>query len=177
LLAGPAARFFLQRALHAEIPSGLGVDFHLRLPLAAVGAPVAAYFPDVAERLHCELLIPQQAAVANAIGAASGSVLQMVEVLIEPVYSVAGISGYTVHTPRERREFADLEAALVHARAVGAPMAQEAARRAGADDVVVQEERIDQSGSVAGTSDSLYLGSRLRFTAAARPRMATQEEF
>ncbi len=175
LLEGRGTCFFLDRALHPDRASALEVRCSLRLPLAAIGAPVGAYFPKVAEKLGVELLIPEHAGVANAIGAASGSVVQSVEVLVEPEYNVAGIGGYTVHTSEERREFGQLDAALAFAENAGQRLAAEAARRAGAEEIVVRTERHDQSGSVAADlGDSLYLGSRLRFTAAGRPRMATQ---
>ena len=174
LLEGAGARFFLERALHPERPSALQVDCRLRLPLAAVGAPVGAYFPQLAERLHCELLIPEQAGVANAIGAAAGSVFQTVDVLVEPQYNVGGIGGYTVHTTEEQREYADLEQAIAYAREAGVRLARAAAARAGAEAAIVEEERTDHSGTVAEGRDSLYLGTRLRFTAAARPRLAVQ---
>ena len=173
LLAGQGSEFFLQRALHPERGSALGIRFRLRLALGAIGAPVAAYFPLVAEKLGAELVIPEHAGVANAVGAASGSVVQRVEVLVEPEDDLTGIVGYRAHTPGERREFKELAAALAYARQAGREHALEAARRAGAEDVVVEEERSDQSGSVAvGLGGSLYLGSRLSFTAIGRPRLA-----
>ena len=174
LLEGQAAQFFLQRALHPERPSTLKVRCRLELPVGAVGAPVRAYFPSMAEKLQAELLIPDHAEVANAIGAASGSVVQVVEIRIEPEYSVAGIRSYSVHTPEARREFTELAAALAYARQVGQRLAEEAGRRAGAEEVIVEEARTDQTGSLAEPGDSLYLGSCLRFTAAGRPRMAAE---
>lgn len=175
LLESAAASFFLERALHPARPSILGVGCQLRLPLAVIGAPVTAYFPAVAARLGAELLISDHAGVGNAVGAASGSIVQTVEVLIEPQYAITGITGYRVHTTEERREFRELEAALAYADAAGRRLALEAARRAGAGEPIVEVERHDQSGSVASDrGSSLYLGTRLRFTAAGRPRMAAE---
>jgi len=177
LLEAKGTRFFLERALHpSRNGSALGVSCRLLPPLAAIGAPVAAYFPQVAEKLAAELVIPPHAGVANAVGAASGSVVQSAEVQVDPQYTVAGISGYSVYTSEERREFTDLEEALAYAREAGRRLALELAQRAGAGQVVVEEERHDQTGSVAlDAGDSLYLGTRLRFTAAGRPRMAMEE--
>jgi N-methylhydantoinase A/oxoprolinase/acetone carboxylase beta subunit len=175
LLQSRAAGFFLGRALHPERGSALGVSCHLRLPVAAVGAPVRAYFPQLASRLQAELLIPEHAEVANAIGAASGGVVQSVEVVVEPEYNIAGIASYRVYSSAEMREFATLEEALAYASEAGRELAMAAARRAGAEDIVVHEEQQDQRGSLAEPGDSLYLGTRLRFTAAGRPRLAATE--
>jgi len=175
LLEGTGTRFFLDRALHPRHPSSLDVRCRLSLPLAAVGAPVRAYFPQVAERLGAELLISDYASVGNAIGAALGSVVKTVEVLVNANYDLAGIAGYVVHTPEERRSFADLAQALAYAEASGQRLAAEAAQRAGAVEAVVEAERLDQKGTVAaGRGAALYLGTRLRFTAAGRPRLGNE---
>ncbi len=175
LLGGSGTRFFLERALHPDRPSALGVGCQLRPPLAAVGAPVGAYFTQVAEKLGAELLIPEYADVGNAVGAASGSVVETVEVLVEPEYTALGIAGYSVHTPEERRHFAELDAALAYGEATGRRLAADAARRAGAEEAVVEERRHDQKGTVAADlGEALYLGSQLRFTAAGRPKMADE---
>ncbi|MDI7275445.1 MAG: hydantoinase/oxoprolinase family protein [Anaerolineae bacterium] len=176
LLEGRAAAFFLGRALHPERRSVLDVSCRLGLPIAAVGAPVRAYFPQMATRLGAELLIPEHAEVANAIGAASGGVVQTVEVRVEPEYDVTGIGSYQVYSSEDRREFVDLDEALSYAREAGRRLAVESARRAGAEEIVVHEERQDQRGSLAEPGDSLYLGTRLRFTAAGRPRMGVEEQ-
>ncbi len=175
LLQSRATAFFLGRALHPERGSTLQVSCHLRLPIAAVGAPVRAYFPQLASRLEAELLIPEHAGVANAIGAASGGVVQSVEVVVEPEYVVGGIASYRVYSSAAWREFGTLEEALAYAAEAGRELAMSAARRAGAEEIVVHEERQEQQGSLAEPGDSLYLGTRLRFTAAGRPRLAASE--
>ncbi|MEI9982755.1 MAG: hypothetical protein WDN69_05815 [Aliidongia sp.] len=40
----------------------LQVEYRLALPLVAIGAPVGGYYPQVAERLQAELVIPDHAA-------------------------------------------------------------------------------------------------------------------
>ena len=172
LLKEAGSRFFLERALLPGSSSALDVRCQLRLPLAAIGAPVGAYFPEVARRLGTELLIPKLAGVGNAVGAASGSIVETVEVIVAPEYSSVGITGYRAHTPEERRQFDDLKTAVAYARATGRRLALDAAQRAGADEIVVEEERKDQRGTVdADFGASLYLGSRIRFTAVGRPRI------
>ena len=67
------SRFFLEEILRRD-KAGQPVEFsaRLNLPLVAVGAPVSAYFPEVAKRLNAELFIPSSAGVANAVGTVSG---------------------------------------------------------------------------------------------------------
>lgn len=69
------------------------LDFNL--PLIAIGAPVQAYLPEVAKKLGLKLNIPPNAEIANAIGAASGNVVELVQVLIQP----DGDERFYVHAP------------------------------------------------------------------------------
>lgn len=55
-----------QEGDHAE-GALVEVALTLRGPLAAVGAPTATYFPEVASRLHTCLCIPSRAETANAV--------------------------------------------------------------------------------------------------------------
>ena len=65
--------------------AGPGTLFHLNFatdyPLVGVGAPASTFFPESAGRLGIELLLPENAAVANAFGAVMGSVVQRSHVL------------------------------------------------------------------------------------------------
>lgn len=145
----------------------VGVSLTLRRPLVAIGAPVATYFPAVAESLHTRLVIPPHAGVANAVGAVVGSVMQTVRALIEPLEEAMG---YRVHLPEEVRDFTDLEQAAESARSLTAVAAEEAALRAGAAAVEVTVQRRDRTVEVMG--DTVFLESEITATAAGRPRLA-----
>ncbi|MGN1007838.1 MAG: hydantoinase/oxoprolinase N-terminal domain-containing protein, partial [Butyricicoccus sp.] len=71
-------------------------------PIVALGAPVAAWLPGVCQKLKAELLIPEHAEVANAVGAAVGQIIVTVEALIRPDQHH---TGYLVHTMQENRWF------------------------------------------------------------------------
>ena len=71
----------------------------LARPLIAIGAPVGAYYPEVARRLGAPLSIPEHAAVCNAVGAVAGVVSQTVEILVnQPTFKV-----FRVHDPAGSR--------------------------------------------------------------------------
>jgi N-methylhydantoinase A/oxoprolinase/acetone carboxylase beta subunit len=102
----------------------------LARPIVAIGAPVEAYYPDVARRLGAPLSIPEHAAVCNAVGAVAGVVSQSVEILVnQPTFNV-----FRVHDPAGSRDYPDSKAALDHAERVSRALALGAARRAGAAD-------------------------------------------
>jgi N-methylhydantoinase A/oxoprolinase/acetone carboxylase beta subunit len=183
----PTAALLLTRALDGDRAgrpvAELDLDFSLTLrrPVVAIGAPVEAYMPRVAERLHTQLLIPPHAEVANAVGAVAGGVVQRQRVLITPLEAEKGSSGWggsavRVHLPEGPRDFGDLEQAVAYASQVMRGWMENLARQAGAAQVEVQMVREDRDVMVkAGWGDRLYLGTDLTFTAVGRPSPAVQE--
>ena len=167
----PTAALLLERALGGAQDSALAYALTLRRPVVAIGAPVEAYMPQVAERLHTRLIIPPHAEVANAVGAVAGSVVQRQKVLITPL---EGGEMLRLHLPEGVLDFHDLEEAIATARKRMQPWMEALARQAGAGQVEVQMERQDTTALVrAGWGDELYLGTELVFTAAGRPSPAT----
>jgi len=152
-------------------PEGLvSVRLTLNRPLVAIGAPVATYYPAVAEALHTRLHIPPHAEVANAVGAVVGSVMQTVRALVAPLDEERG---YRVHLSEEVRDFAELEPAVEYARQEASARARALALRAGAASVQVNVTQRDHNVEISG--DTLFLGSEIAVTAAGRPRLQAQE--
>ena len=103
----PVVQFILQK----EHPL-LKVNLSLKKPIVAIGAPVRTWLPGVAEKLGAELIIPEHAEVANAIGAAVGEVVASVEVLIRPDQYH---KGFLVYAPLETLWYETLEEAEARA--------------------------------------------------------------
>lgn len=133
-------------------------------PIVAIGAPVGAYYPEIARRLGARLEIPEHAAVCNAVGAVAGVVTQSVDVLVnQPSFNL-----FRVHDPQGSADYNDVDAALGHARRVAEQLALEAARRAGAADPHVEIEVIEKRAHMEAGSD--YLAEALvRASATGRP--------
>ncbi len=90
------------------------LSFQLTVPLVAVGAPAAVYFPPAAEKLQGNLILPQHAEVANAVGAIISHVVEEVDVLIRPL----AVYGYRLFAPWGRLELKEEDLAQVKKRAV-----------------------------------------------------------
>jgi N-methylhydantoinase A/oxoprolinase/acetone carboxylase beta subunit len=166
----PTAAALLERALNGPRTGDLNCELTLRRPLVAIGAPVGAYVPRTAERLHTELIIPPHAEVANAVGAVAGGVVQRLRVLIS---SLDGGERFRLHLPDGVHDFDDLERAVDHAQQVMFARAEARARQAGAGQVEVQMARTDrQARLAAGWGQEVYLGTELIFTAVGRPSPA-----
>ena len=72
------------------------------VPVVAVGGPVKVYYEEVGKRLGCEVVFPPFFDVANAVGAATGVIAQVVTVTVEGdgsglfrVHGVAGVESFT----------------------------------------------------------------------------------
>jgi N-methylhydantoinase A/oxoprolinase/acetone carboxylase beta subunit len=121
-----------------------GRVFELRfapeLPLLAVGAPAAVFYPAVAERLGMTLVRPPFAEVANAVGAVLGRVVQRVRLTVTQLArgQVRLFAHDGVH------DFATPEVALVRARELAAEAAIALARQAGADGIEVTHDQATQ---------------------------------
>jgi N-methylhydantoinase A/oxoprolinase/acetone carboxylase beta subunit len=142
----------------------LGATLGLARPLVAIGAPVGAYYPEVARRLGAPLSIPTHAAVCNAVGAVAGVVSQTVEILVnQTTFKV-----FRVHDPAGSQDYPDPEPALEHAQRRSRELALAAARRAGATDPHVETRVTEKLAQVAPGAD--YLAEAVaRSTATGRP--------
>lgn len=159
----------------AGTPAGsdlIGVSLSLKRPLVAIGAPVATYYPDVAESLHTELVIPSHAEVANAVGAVVGSVTQSVRVLISPLDGGVRASGelFRVHCEDGVHDFHELEEAASFALEAAKTRAEKLARKAGASSVKVSVTREDHNAVAAG--EEFLVQSLITAAATGRPHLA-----
>ena len=168
------SELFVDRAIESPAAAGtpagsdlLGVSLNLKRPLVAIGAPVATYYPDVAESLHTELVIPSHAEVANAVGAVVGSIMQSVRVLISPM---DGGELFRVHCEDGVHDFHELEEAASFAVEAAKTRVEELARRAGASSVKVVADRKDHHAMAAG--EEFFVQSLVTATATGRPHLA-----
>jgi len=167
----PAAVALLTRALNGSAGSGLDCRLTLKRPVVAIGAPVEAYFPRTSAQLNTELVIPNHAGVANAVGAVAGGVVQQFRVLIHPLDSLESV--LRAHLPNEVHDFHDLETGVAYAEKVVTEYLAERTRQAGADHVEVKMHREDQIAPIAVQwGGEIYLGTQLTFTAVGRPSLA-----
>jgi N-methylhydantoinase A/oxoprolinase/acetone carboxylase beta subunit len=141
--------------------------FEIERPLVAIGAPVATYYPAIAERLDVRLSIPKHAEVANAVGAATAGIQQLVGILV----SRPDEHTYRVHLPEGFRDCEELDEAYAMAGEAAQRLARERAEQAGAIDIRVSEHRKD----LVFHSDegvAVFLESIVTAKALGRPKLA-----
>ena len=136
----------------------------LDLPLIALGASAAAYYPDIARLLGAELIVPPFSEVAGAVGAAAGSVRQRVMILVtQPKDGV-----FRIHLPDGLQDKGDLQEALALARTAATEMATRRATAAGAGQIETSlSEAIDEID--LGADKSLFLQAAINADATGTP--------
>ena len=93
----------------------LGCEISLKMPLVGIGAPAELFLPQVAELLHTEYISPPHYQVANAVGAAVGSVIAYQEAWVIPQSRNLRTVGYYVQSGNQRERFRTLQEALDYA--------------------------------------------------------------
>jgi hypothetical protein len=53
--------YFIEKALSPSAGQEFDCSYKLNMPIIGIGAPVEAWLPKVAEKLHTELIIPEHA--------------------------------------------------------------------------------------------------------------------
>lgn len=160
----PATSLAVDRALRGA--SGISrFSVALDRPLVGLGASASVYYPAIAAVLGAASVIPQDADVANAVGAVVGQVRAAVTVTVtspeDGRFVVAG-AGENVMLAGEER-------ALDAARERALTKAAERARLEGADEVVTSlSEEID-APQVEGSRK--FIEARIIATATGRPRI------
>jgi N-methylhydantoinase A/oxoprolinase/acetone carboxylase beta subunit len=111
----------------------------LNTPVVGIGAPAQSFYPAMSDYLDVEVVVPEHAEVANAVGAVVGMVRQSVQLTITPVSG----ERVMVHAPQEQREFEALEPAAAWAAEIATALATSKAEAAGGSEIKVTVDRSD----------------------------------
>lgn len=114
-------------------PTTARIDIGLSVPLIALGASAATYYPAVGHLLGTDVDIPEHADVANAIGAVVGRVRLRHEATI----AQPSKGQFRVHLPEAPHDYGDLHRAVAFATETLEATVRAAAHAAGARDVEI----------------------------------------
>ena len=167
------SRDLMDKAISGKEGMDIGCSIRLNKPIIGIGAPVAAYFPGVAERFNAELLLPEHSEVGNAIGAITGSVVESVEILIKPRSGGdADDPPCSVFSLLGKFEFEKMSDAITEMIAKGKAYVTERAQKAGADYVDAKVD-INEKKYELGTGfddKSVLLETEVIVTAVGKPK-------
>ncbi len=142
------------------------VTLRLGVPVIGLGASAPSYYGAVGERLGCEMILPEHAGVANAIGAVVGQVSQRAQGLV----SSPGEGRFTAHLPDGLQTFNTRDLALDTLQAALVAEATARAQAAGAADLRVTATRDIREAQVEG--NPMFIEATVTVTASGRPRVA-----
>lgn len=142
------------------------VTLRLGVPVIGLGASAPSYYGAVGERLGCEMILPEHAGVANAIGAVVGQVSQRAQGLV----SSPGEGRFTAHLPDGLQTFNTRDLALDTLEAALVAEATARAQAAGAADLRVTTTRDIREAQVEG--NPMFIEATVTVTASGRPRVA-----
>ncbi|QIE46323.1 hydantoinase/oxoprolinase family protein [Pseudohalocynthiibacter aestuariivivens] len=162
-----------QLARHVLIAHGMDgyrglirLDAGLNVPVVGLGASAASYYPAVGQRLGCEMILPEHAGVANAIGAVVGRVtIRRSGTVTSPSEGL-----YRVHLDSGPADFGTAEEALSTLQTMLEASARQEAEAAGAEDIQVSATR--DLRTAKAEAREVFLEGEITVEASGRPRIA-----
>ena len=128
-----SASEFIRTSLYASDDKLVESQTKLKLPLIALGASAATHYPAIAKLLGAELIVPEHADVAGAVGAAAGSVRQRVMITV----TQPNEGRFRIHLPDGPKDVKSQEEALMLATQAAEDLARNRAESAGAKSVEI----------------------------------------
>ncbi len=161
-----ARHVLTQRGL-AQHRGLLALDAALNVDVVGLGASAPSYYPAVGDRLRCQMVLPDHAGVANAIGAVVGRLtLRRSGTVTSPTEG-----RYRVHLEDGPQDFGASDEALALLERVLRAEAEGAVRDAGAEDIRVVVDRDIRTARVE--ERDVFVEAMLTVEASGRPRVAT----
>lgn len=157
----PEAMFLIEAALRKDRGVLLSPRFHLSKPIVAIGAPACAWTYDAGKLLNAEVIVPQDADVANAYGAAVGKVTATVELLIS-----LDEDQYILNTPWERFIYGSKDEAMFYAIHEGRKYIEHQLMDAGCNTWSIEEKPSDIMVETKENEPKVYMGTKMVITGA-----------
>jgi N-methylhydantoinase A/oxoprolinase/acetone carboxylase beta subunit len=143
-----------------ELTARLGV------PVIGLGASAPSYYGAVGKVLGCEMILPEHAGVANAIGAVVGQVSQKVTGIV----TSPAEGRFIAHLPDALQTFSSATEALEALESALRLEAETRAKAAGAEDLRITAKRDLREVDIEGRK--MFVEASVSVTAAGRPRVA-----
>ncbi len=144
----------------------LALNTALNVDVVGLGASAPNYYPAVGERLHCRMILPNHAGVANAIGAVVGRVtMRKSGTVTSPSEGC-----FRAHLDDGPEDFSDPDAAMGRLETLLRAHAEDAALQAGAEGIQIKIDRDVRTSLVE--SREVFIEATIVAEASGRPRIA-----
>ncbi len=165
------ARHLVGSMLEPSLSSRYKIKAHFCHPIVGIGAPIHYFLPKAGERLNAKVIVPDNADVANALGAITSHIMIEQKVTIRPDsigrFIVEGVAGH--------KDFDDVEEAKLWAIKYLKRAVREQAIKAG---TYQKEVLIDVNDRVVNTGNgvSLFLDRTIKATLKGVPDVAFKDK-
>ena len=160
-----ASHLLMQRGLGGH-QGVLRVDTGLAVPVVGLGASAATYYPAVGALMGTRMILPEDAGVANAIGAVVGRVTTRHSGTV----TSPGEGRFRVHLDSGPEDFSGVDPALARLESALRDAAMAAAVAAGAEGIDLQVSRDIRTAQVEARE--VFVEAILTVEAVGRPRVA-----
>lgn len=163
----------MTKAISGTAGQNYGCAINITKPIIGIGAPVKAYFPQVAKKFGTEAIFSEYSHVGNAVGAITGNVVESVEILIRPLKGegAADDPGCKLFASFGTVDFQKYTEALEFAKEKGSAIATQRAVDAGADKVEIKIDQEDKRFGFGDSSgESVLIETHLTVTAVGKPK-------
>lgn len=162
-----------QLARHVLMQKGLDhhrglvrIEAGVNVPVIGLGASASSYYPAVGDRLGCQMILPEHAGVANAIGAVVGRVtIRRTGTVTSPAEGK-----FRVHLESGPTDFPEANAAMTALQEALEADARHEAEMAGAEDIHLTATRDVRSAKAEARE--VFLEAEITVEASGRPRIA-----
>lgn len=154
----PEAMYLIETAFKERVSPLLNPSVSLKKPLVAIGAPAEAWLTEAAGLLGGNIIVPWDADVANAYGAAVGQITESVEIKI----SLDG-DKYILNCPWERSVYGSREEAMFYAIHEGRKYIEHLLAAAGCGSWTIDEKTSDIKVKT-GENETVSMGADVVIT-------------
>jgi len=145
------------------------VRIDLKRPVIGIGAPIKFFLPKAVEPLGATAILPEDADVANAIGAITSKVMVKKQLRIIP-----GEGGFIIEGIQGKRKIKNFDKADEYAKAELTRMIRKLAAKAGTSCNTVTLETKDQIPKTA-SGDPIFVGRIIKGSLSGRPDMVLKK--
>jgi N-methylhydantoinase A/oxoprolinase/acetone carboxylase beta subunit len=142
------------------------IDIGVNVPVIGLGASAPTYYPAVGELLGCDMILPEHAGVANAIGAVVGRVTFRASATI----TCPNEGQFRVHHGTSPVDFRTEDEAIAYLTERLSDQAMGDAKAAGAEDIQVSVHQDLRKSTIEGRE--VFVEGTITAEAAGRPRIA-----
>ncbi len=163
----------MMKAITGKEGLDYGCSIRLNKPIIGIGAPVRAYFPQVAEKFGTQLLLSEYSHVGNAVGAITGNIIESIDILLTPFKGEGAAEDprCMLFASFGKMEFEKYSEALEFARQKGAEIVSQRAAEAGADRFEIKYENHDKRfGFGDDYGGSVLIETKMTVTAVGKPK-------